>query len=459
MNTYQDLLAIGEGDRDRAEFCLSTIQQYQGTEEFRTAQDADAYYRHRNPTILRAQRIIYNLMGQATPDLWRPNHKIPSRFYYYFVTQEVSFLLGNGVLFSELKDKEAVLGRDFDQRVMDAATAAINGGTAFGFWNLDHLEVFPIYSADGPCFCPLYDEETGALSAGIRWWQMTAKSPLRMTLYEADGITDYIRRDGEDITLLRAKASYQYEIRTSAATGTEIVGAGNYSVLPIVPFYNVNRQSEIVGGRETIDAYDLMISGMVNNTDEGNLIYWVLKNANAMDEEDDAAFLAQLHRTHVAHADGDDGVGIEHQVVEVPVDASRETLDQLRRRLFDDFMALDVKEIASGAATATQIKAAYEPLNEKASQFEAKLLDFLSGILSLAGVDEVPTFRRDVIANVTEEVSNILQAAQYLDEDTVTEQLCGVLGLIDRVDEIVAKRKEEEIGRFEPEPPEEDNDE
>ena len=450
MKTFQDLIEVGEGDKERAEFCLSALQLFQGTELFKTAQDADAYYRHRNPTIARAQKIIYNLMGQATPDLWKPNHKIASRFYYYFITQEVSYLLGNGVLFSDLKDKERILGKDFDQRVMDVATAALNAGVAFGFWNLDHLEVFPVYDANGACFCPLYDEETGALRAGIRWWQMNSKSPLRITLYEEDGITDYIRRDSEDITLLRAKSPYRYEVRSSEATGVEIVGVGNYSSLPIIPLYNANRQSEIVGGRNTLDAYDLMISGLVNNTDEGNLIYWVLKNANAMDEEDDANFLAQLYRTHVAHADGDDGVGVEHEVVEVPVAASKETLEQLRMRLFDDFMALDVKAIANGAATATQIRAAYEPLNEKVGQFEMKVVDFLTGILSLAGVDEMPTFRRDVIVNQTEEVTNILQAAQYLDTDTVTEQLCGVLGLVDRIEDVLARRKEEEIGRAEP---------
>jgi hypothetical protein len=193
-----------------------------------------------------------------------------------------------------------------------------------------------------------------------------------------------------------------------------------------------------------------MVSGLVNNTDEGNLIYWVLKNANAMDEEDDAAFLAALRRTHVAHADGDDGVSVEHQVVEVPVDASEAAIDRLRKQLFDDFMAMDVKEISGGAATATQIRAAYEPLNEKASAFEMKLLDFLSGILNLAGVEEMPTFRRDMIVNQSEEITTILQAAQYLDNDTVTRQICGVLGLVDESDEVIARRKEEEVGRYEP---------
>lgn len=453
MKTYQDLTALGEDDRDRADFVLAAVRDFQSGELYRTARDADAYFRHRNPSILRAQKIVYNLLGEATPDLYRPNHKIPCRYYRYFVTQEIQFLLGNGVLFKEI-DKDAVLGRDFDSKVQLAARHAINGGMAFGFWNFDHLEVFPVYGGDDPSFCPLWDAETGALRAGIRWWQMDARSPIRLTLYEADGITEYIRRPDEDVTILQEKHSYQYDVAKSDATGVEIYGAGNYSTLPIVPFYNVDKQSEIVGGRETIDAYDLMVSGLVNNTDEGNLIYWVLKNANAMDEEDDARFLAQLRRTHVAHADGDDGVGIEHQIVEVPVDASEAAIDRLRRQLFDDFMALDVKEIAGGAATATQIRAAYEPLNQKVSEFEYQVLDFLAGVLALAGVEEVPTFRRDIIVNQSEEITNLMQAAQYLDADTVTEQVCGVLGLIDRVDEIIAKRKSEELGRYEPEPEE-----
>lgn len=460
MKTYQDLLKVGENGAERAAFLLAAINQFQSEPIYRTAVDADAYYRHKNPTIMRAQRIVFNLLGQATQDLYRPNHKIPSRYYFYFITQQVQFLLGNGVIFSDMKNKNDVLGRDFDSQVQLAATYALNAGVSFGYWAIDHLEVFPVYDEDLPCFCPLYDEETAELRAGIRWWQMDSSKPLRLTLYEEDGVTEFIRKPREknatkdnDIEILHEKEAYKQRIYTSDATGSEIVQVGNYEgenhpILPIVPLWNVNRQSEIVGGRETLDAYDLMVSGLVNNTDEGNLIYWVLKNANAMDEEDDAKFLADLHRTHVAHADGDDGVGVEHQVVETPVDASEVSIEKLRSQLFDDFMALDVKEISGGAATATQIRAAYEPLNQKTSKFEYQVTSFLRGILDLAGIDEDPTYRRDTIVNATEEIQNILSSAEYLDADTVTRQLCGVLGLIDDADKIISNRKEEEIGRY-----------
>lgn len=448
MKTYQDLAECGQDEKKRAEFILTAVAQFQTSEKYRIARDADAYYRHMNPTIMRAQKMVFNLMGQAVPDLYRPNHKIPSRYFYYFITQQVQFLLGNGVIFSGIKDKEKILGADFDSAVQKAATFALTAGEAYGYWNNNRLEVFPIFGADEPSFCPLVDAETGALRAGVRWWQLDTRSPLRLTLYEEDGVTEYIKESDEEIRILSEKKPYLVTVNVSEAAGEEIYGTANPSMLPIVPLFNVNRQSELVGGRETLDAYDLMVSGLVNNTDEGNLIYWVLKNANAMDEEDDARFIEQLRRTHVAHADGDDGVGIEHHTVEVPVDASEAAIDRLRRQLFDDFMALDVKEISGGAATATQIRAAYEPLNEKTSRFEYCVTDFLRGILKLAGVDEEPTYRRDTIVNQTEELANILSAAQYLDADTVTRQVCGILGLIDDADTIIAKRKAEEINAF-----------
>lgn len=453
MKTYQDLLAAGQGDKERGDFVKAAIQAYQAEPQFRTARDAEAYYRHENPTILRAQKMVYNLVGQAVPDPYRPNHKIPCRYYYYFITQQVQFLLGNGVIFSDMPDKAARLGKDFDSAVQLAATYALNGGVSFGFWDENHLEVFPICGMPyAPSFVPLWDENTGNLGAGIRWWRLEDGKPLKATLYEPDGITEFEEdpeNKGKGLKVVTERSVYRYRTESSAATGVTRTPIGNYDGrLPIVPFFNVNRQSELVGGRETLDAYDLMVSGLVNNTDEGNLIYWVLKNANAMDEEDDARFIEQLRRTHVAHADGDDGVGIEHHTVEVPVDASEAAIDRLRRQLFDDFMALDVKEISGGAATATQIRAAYEPLNEKTSRFEYQVTDFLRGVLALAGVDADPTYRRDTIVNQSEELANMLQAAEYLDPDTVTRQICGILGLIDDADEIIAKRKEEEIGRF-----------
>lgn len=448
MKTYQDLLDVGQVEKERMDFILQVVSDHIGSEEHKTAVDADMYYRHLNPTIMRAQKIVYNMLGQAVRDEYSANNKIPCRYYFYFVTQLVQFLLGNGVSFNDDKTSEK-LGKGFDKAVQRIATKALNGGVAYGFWNVDHLEVFGISGTDGePAFAPLYDEENGALRAGVRYWQVDESKPLRLTLFEEDGFTEYIKRKDEDMQVLQDKRDYIQIVERSEVSGTTIFNGGNYPGFPIVPLFNINKQSELVGNRETLDAYDLMASALVNNVDEGNLIYWVLKNCGGMDDIDDAKFVERLKTIHVAHADGDDGSSIEAHTIEAPFAANETALERLRGQLFDDFMALDVKQIAGGATTATQIEAAYEPLNSKADLFEFQVTEFIDGILSLLGIDDEPTYTRSLIVNQQEMIQNVLSAASYLSEDYVMRKILEVLGDIDRVDDVMAQRIDEDMSRY-----------
>ena len=448
MKTFQDLQAVGQEEKARMDFILQAINEHKSSAMYQIAVDADMYYRHLNPTIMRAQKFVYDLMGRAHVDEWSANNKIPSRYYFYFITQGVQFLLGNGISFADDKTKER-LGKNFDNIVQKAATDALNGGVSFGFWNNDHLEQFSLTE-----FVPLYDEENGALAAGIRFWQVASDKPLRATLYEMDGYTEYIRREGEDITTLQEKRPYIQIVAQSEASGMEILDGQNYPGFPIVPLFNTNRQSELVGSRETIDAYDLMASALINNIDDANLIYWVIRNAGGMDDMDDAKFVQRLKTIHVAHLEGDEQVD-EHQI-DVPFQASEVALNRLRGQLFDDFMALDVKEISGGAATATQIKAAYEPLNAKTDLFEYQVTEFINGILAIVGIEDEPTYTRSLIVNQQEMIQNIVTSAEYLSADYITRKILEILGDTDKADEVVEQRLVEETSRYRNEPEEEE---
>ena len=345
--TYNDLLEIGENERDRMEFVLDAIREHKGSDLYKTAYDAELYYKHQNPTIMRFQKFVYNQFGQKVPDIWSPNNKIASNWYNYFTTQAVSYLLGNGVTFKNESNKDK-LGKDFDKKVQDIATHAKNGGVAFGFWNLDHLECFDLTE-----FVPIYDEDDGGLKAGIRFWQIDDSKPLRATLYELDGYTDYIKRKNEDVAILHNKRAYTQIVRKNAIEGEMILDGAPPSGFPIVPLWNINHQSDIVGNRGTIDAYDLMVSGLINNVSDGEFIYWILKNCGGMDSTDDAKFIEQLKLTRVAHADGDDGASVEAHNVNVEFQATAEALDRLTAQLYTDFMALKVQDVSAGSVTAT----------------------------------------------------------------------------------------------------------
>ena len=208
MKTYNDLQAVGENEKAKMDFVLSVISDAQSSQEYKTACDADLYYAHLNPTIMSVQQIVYDVLGRALNDPFKPNHKIPCRYYFYFINQAVQFLLGNGVSFKNEKTKDK-LGVKFDHDLQRLLTDALNGGVSFGFWNLDHLEIMSLSGSGGrPCFAPLYDEESGALRSGVRWWQIDKDKPLRTTLFEEDGLTEYIRRKGKDIEVLEEKRAY-----------------------------------------------------------------------------------------------------------------------------------------------------------------------------------------------------------------------------------------------------------
>lgn len=423
------------------DFVLDAIREHQASAEYKIAADAELYDAHQNPTIMRYQKFVYNQFGQKVPDIWAANNKIASNWYNYFTTQAVQYLLGNGVTF-EKEDTKKKLGKKFDRAVQEVAGKAKNGGVSFGFWNLDHVEVFALTE-----FVPIWDEEDGSLKAGVRHWQIEDDKPLRATLYELDGYTDYIKRKGEDMQILHPKRSYKHKVAVSEADGEMILDGENYGSFPIVPFWNINRQSELVGNQGTLDAYDLMISGLVNNVSDGEFIYWILKNCGGMTELDDAKFIEQMKLTHVAHADGDDGAEVDAHTVNVPFEASAEALDRLEKQLYKDFMALKVDDISAGA-TNDQIQAAYEPINQKTDSFEYCVTDFIERILELAGIDDTPTYTRSQLSNRAEVAEMLFQAAEHLDDEYIVTKLLTLLGDADKVDEVLKRKDAEAADRY-----------
>ena len=446
MLTYQDLLTVPDDDKARMEFVRAVISEHQSSELYKMAQIADEYDRHRNRTIVEYQKLLYDVTGNTVPDNWSANFKMASKFFNRFITQENQYLLGNGVTFGKEGTKDKLGGDDFDTVLQDAGKKSLWGGVSFVFFNKDHVEVFTVLE-----YAPMMDEEDGSMKAGVRFWQIDPTKPLRATLYELDGYTDYIWNKRQDTgkyegAILHAKRPYIVKVRTSQADGDEIYDGENYPTFPIIPLWgNPHHQSELVGLREQIDCYDLIKSGYANNVDEGSLIYWTLQNAGGMDDVDLAQFIEKMKTLHAATTDN--AVSAEPHQLEAPYESREALLLKLRSDLYDDAMALDVKAIEGGAVTATQIKAAYEPLNAKADQFEYCVRDFLKRLLAVAGIEDVPTFTRSIIVNNQEEMQLVVMAAQFLPSDYITRKLLELLGDGDKADDILDQMAADELAR------------
>jgi hypothetical protein len=388
---------------------------------------------------MKYRKILYTLSGDAVADNYSANHKCACNFFNRFCTQLNQYLLRNGVTFQNEETKKKLGGAKFDRVLKRAGKYALAGICSYGFYNLDHVDVFKSTE-----FVPLYDEETGALRAGIKFWQLASNKPLRATYYEEDGYTDFIWEDGADGRILRDKRAYTQVVRVNF-DGVEILEGKNYPNFPIVPLWsNLYHNSELVGLQTEIDVYDLIKSGFANDLDDVSQIYWIIKNAGGMEDTDLARFIERLKTVRAVQLD--DGIEAESHTTEVPYNARETYLTRLENDMYKDAMIVNTDAIANGNTVATAIRAAYEPQDDKTDEFEDCVADWIEGLLTLVGIEDVPSFTRSRIINQAEETNMILASAQYLDDETVLKKLPFIKA--DEIPEILKNRGLEEYARY-----------
>ena len=440
MKTYQDFLAVADkSEQERMDFVKLVINDHKASQAYKDAEAGEAYYDGRNLTISRVQKVLYDAVGNAYPDLASANHKIADRFFYRDVNQARATLLGNGITWKDGKGGNTL--QKMDRQILKACRISQVQGACFGFYNNGVVDIFELLE-----FAPLFDEEDGGLKAGVRFWQIADNKPMRATLYELDGYTEYVFAKGES-KVLHEKRGYIAIVTSSEADGDIIEDYRNYPSFPIVPCYaNEKRTSELNPLRQTIDAVDLITSGYANDIDEANLIYWTITNAGGMDDADLVQLLNKLKKQHATQVDYNGQ--IESHIVEPTYMGREACLDRLEKKLYKDAMALNVYDLASGAITATQIEASYEPLNEKLDIIEAEMTEFIDGLLSIAGVEDEPTYTRSMVVNKSEEIQALVMGAMYLDSEYVMEKIMTILGDKDAIEDVKAGIAGETLGRL-----------
>lgn len=454
MLTYQDFL---EAQGDIPAFLAKAINQHMDSEMYKIAKDADEYDRQKNVTIYNYVRTIFTSTGSEVVDFTAANNKIASNFFHRLNTQRRTYSLGNGVSFTKHKVKgkdedgkeitidetKQKLGDEFDTQLNALADKALIHGVSFGFWNLDKLYVFPLTE-----FVPLWDEDNGALRAGIRFWRLSEDKPVTVVFYEEDGYSKYKgkrRSRAIDLELVEDKKPYKTVYQVSEADGAEIIGGENYGVLPIKPLWGSKlHQSTLVGMQRAIDSYDLIRSGFANDLTDCAQIYWILSNCSGMSEPELAQFRDRLKIQHIAVADTENS-DVKPYTIDIPYTARKTFLDDARAQIYEDFGGLDVHTVAAGA-TNDHIDAAYQPLDENADDFEYQVIIFVQQILQMMGIDDIPVFKRNRISNQREQVEMVAMEADWLDEETILTKLPNIS--VDEVQNILAKKHLEDLERY-----------
>lgn len=451
IKVYQDLETIGLSEKDRMAFIRAAVDEHKRSEDYRVAADAELYYAKRNPTINKAQKYVYEEDGTKVPDIWSSNYKLTHGFFRRFVLQQVQYVLSNGVTFQREATKKK-LGSNFDNRLQEMAKKAMADGVSFGFWNLDHLEVFPFADTPkSPGFSPLYDRDSGLLRAGVRYWCTIGsgwdanRKTERFTLYEQEGYTDYIQREGEDMAPMGPRQPYSVTTRANGLGVVESVTGENYPGFPIIPMWaNDLKESEIIGIRPSIDCYDFISSDLAGDISDSNGFFWTLNNAQGMDDVDLVKFVKKMNVVRAAALGRD--VTAEAHTLEIPVEASMRMLDKLRSDMYEDMMLLDVEKAISGDKTATSIRMAYQSQDDKCGDFEFCIRDFIARLLELLGIEDEPSFQWNRIANQMEETQMVMTAAAELDSEAILSKLPWITP--EEAEEILKRKAAHDLGRL-----------
>lgn len=434
--TYQDWEKTPENERPA--LIAKIIAAYRNSADFKTAATAQRYYESDNDAI-REKFIVQSDAVKVTVEEEAPDgtkvkrekvqprevkiegNRIRSNFFNRLVNQEAFYLLGNGVTLGSDEAKKK-LGYGFDTNLAKCGLKAILHGVCWGFWNNGHMEPIASYVDENSGAVALLDEKTSVQKILLQFWRVSANRDMHVRLFEEDGVTTYVEDKDKIFVVDDKKVPYKTETFRDAA-GSMVIGASNYSMLPVFPLYaNEEKRSELTLAIKTkIDLYDRIQSDFGDNLDMTNDVYWALNNfgGNATQALE---VMKQIHDLKVV-LNMSDGVSAgstaEPHSFEVPYEARKIAMDTLKKAIFDDYMALDMSTLTGGYLTNIAIKAAMTGMDLKASAFEWQCFEFVQNILRLIDENtEEIRFKRSTLVNDTEIISGIYQSREDIDHET-----------------------------------------
>ena len=460
MITFQDY----EKAADKTKWIQQALVSYRDSDEYKRAIVEQEYMAGRNLEIMNTIKVLYTMAGLPEENFAASNLKIRNRLIHRLVTDRCSYSLGNGISFAgkhkvikngkpeAVDDTKELLGNGFDQAAYQWSYWAQANGAAYLYVHIGHRQDQWEYNLFKKTeFLPLYDEHTGALRGGVRFWSLDwGKRPITAVLYTEEGYTRYETKEGEyglaalkQVTDIRP---YIETVENSEAFGEEVTGEGNVTMLPIFPLYSgENRDSALDNLKPLIDAYDMVLSGFANDIKDCAQVYWLISGAMGMQEDDKRQLLDRLLLQHMAVVDGENS-SITPYTQEIPYEARERCLAQLRNQMYENFGGFDVHTVEAGA-TNDHIEAAYWPMDEEADAFEYQIIIFIRQILDMMGIDDTPLFQRNRVSNQKEQTEMVMLAANYMDDQTILEKLPFIT--VDEVDGILARKDGETFERFE----------
>ena len=452
------------------------IDDFEGSQLRYKMKLGDDYYHSENTEIMSRKMLIYAETDEGVPyeteDPYKSNNKLPAGYFKLLTDQKVNYSLGKDITV-EANDPDALndtLGKGFQRVLKKVATEAskkvvgwlhpyINDKGQFKMMNVPSEQVIPVYQP----------HDKRALELTIRYYQVSILNEdsgvvrvTRVEVWDEEEVTYYQENDKTSLFYLldqqemfdifrrdfnNPKYHFQKDIKYGQKT-TRTEGLA-WGMVPFIPLYNNDAEEyDLKPIKAFIDAYDIVNSDFINNLEDFQDIYWILKGYDGTNVSE---FLHQVKRYKTLKVS--DTGDAKAETIQIPYQARKEAKEGLEQDIFTFGMGVNTNQIGEGNITNVVIKSRFTNLDLKASQFEGELKEFLYTLIDFVNkyreinrespieVDDI-VFNRSVIMNEVELLKANQEQLGVVSEDT---RLANHPWVSD-TDEEVKKMKEESEG-------------
>ncbi|MDO4680917.1 MAG: phage portal protein [Aerococcus sp.] len=407
---------------------------------------AERYYRNEND-ILRRKDPLADAVQQKNREIGKDNplrnadNRISHPWHRLLVNQKASYTMTIPPTF-DTGDKQLnaeipkLLGDSYAKVAKDLCVDASNAGIAWvHVWIDENNGFFRYAEVDTKQIIPIFSKKLDTQLVGLlRVYEEDDEEGNSRTVYEYWNDQECVVYQKKHNYNLDQLMPYNCFTIYDASTG-QPVGEGNryrhpWGEVPFIPFRNApDELSDLKMYKASIDVYDKVYAGFVNDLDDIQEIIFILTNYSGEDKDQ---FMRDLKGSKVLklESDGpDDPAGVDTMMIEIPTEARDKMLELTREAIFVQGQGVDPQKNIAQNNSGVALKHMYSLLELKASALEtefrqgfAKLVRF---ILKYFGADPdieiTQTWTRTSINNDLERAQIVSQLASITSKEAIAK--------------------------------------
>jgi len=426
--------------------------------------------------------FYYNADGNLVEDRSRSNIKISHPFFTEIVDQAVQYMLSgkNGYVKSDNPELQRQLdlyfnnNETFTSELYELLTDCMVKGYSYMYAYKGMDDRMTFQCADSMGVIEVRAKDTDDHCEHVIYWYIDRvekgkKEIKRIQVWDAEQTWFYVQ-EGEG--KIKKDDSEKYNPRPhnvykkKGSDGSELFYKP--SQFKFIPFFRLDNCKEQVSSlhsiKSLIDDYDLMSCGLSNNLQDASE-YLVVVKGYAGENLDELQQNIKVKK--MIGVDGDENGGVDFKTVDIPYQARKAKMDEDEKNIYRFGFAFNSAQVGDGNITNIVIKSRYALLDMKCNKLEIRLQEFMRKIVKVVlkeindnlntnftQADVYFDFTREVMTNAQDnaqiellqaqtrgqDLTNILNVASKLDNDTIVKNICQVLEL--SYEDVMAKVNE-----------------